>query len=106
MVNVLSGLLIIVLFYHIKTTNNMIYLLYLVRLFRGRYRISRKGGAWVDAGNGYFMVGRFVAGHITRCTDKMSADKILGDKTPVKIARGGQNASHFKGQGGQNANLI
>ena len=34
------------------------------------------------------MVGDFVAGHNTRCTDKMSADKILGDKTPVKIARG------------------
>ena len=30
----------------------------------------------------------------------MSADKILGDKIPVKIARGGQNAGHFKGQGG------
>ena len=34
----------------------------------------------------------------------MSADKILGDKMPVKIARGGggggQNAGHFKGQGG------
>ena len=34
------------------------------------------------------MLGHFVAGHITRCTDKMSANKILGDKTPVKIARG------------------
>ena len=37
-------------------------------------------------GYGYFMLGHFVAGHITRCTDKMSADKIK--------------------QGGQNANLI
>ena len=47
-----------------------------------------KGGAWVDAGIGSFMLGHFEAGHITRCTDKMWADKILGDKTPVKIARG------------------
>ena len=39
-------------------------------------------------GNGYFMLGHFVAGHIMRCTDKMSVDKILGDKTPVKIAKG------------------
>ena len=34
------------------------------------------------------MLGHFVAGHITRCTDKMSANKILGDKMLVKIARG------------------
>ena len=34
------------------------------------------------------MHGYFVAGHITWCTDKMSADKILGDKTPVNIAWG------------------
>ena len=39
-------------------------------------------------GYGYFILGHFVAGHVTRCTDKMSADKILGDKTPVKIAMG------------------
>ena len=41
-------------------------------------------------------------------------DKIQGDQTPVKIARGGgggggggggQNAVHFMGQGGQNAYL-
>ena len=53
---------------------------------RGRYRISRKGGrglsrVWI------FILGPFVAGHITRCMDKMSTGKILGDKTPVKIAR-------------------
>ena len=34
------------------------------------------------------MLEHFEAGHIMRCTDKMSVDKILGDKTPVKIARG------------------
>ena len=55
-------------------------------IHRGRYRISRKGGrglsrVWI------FIFGPFVAGHITRCMDKMSTDKILGDKTPVKIAR-------------------
>ena len=38
-------------------------------------------------GYGYFILGHFVAGHIMRCTDKMSVDKILGDKSPVKIAR-------------------
>ena len=38
---------------------------------------------------GYFILGHFVVGHIMWCTDKMSADKTLGDKTPVKIARGG-----------------
>ena len=36
----------------------------------------------------YFILGHFIAGHIMQCMDKMSADKILGDKTPVKIARG------------------
>ena len=36
----------------------------------------------------YFILGHFVVGHIMRYTDKMSADKILGDKMPVKIARG------------------
>ena len=61
-------------------------------------------------GYGYFILGLSVVGHITRCTDKMSVDKILGDQTPVKIARGGgggggQNAVHFMGQGGQNAYL-
>ena len=40
-------------------------------------------------GYGYFILGLPVVGHITRCTDKMSVDKILGDQTPVKIARGG-----------------
>ena len=40
-------------------------------------------------GYGYFILGLSVVGHITRCTDKMSVDKILGDQTPVKIARGG-----------------
>ena len=34
-------------------------------------------------GYGYFILGHFVAGHITRCMDN-----ILGDKTSVKIARG------------------
>ena len=56
-------------------------------------------------GYGYFILGLSVVGHITRCMDKMSVDKILGDQTPVKIARGGQNAVHFMGQGGQNAYL-
>ena len=37
------------------------------------------------SGYGYFILGQFVAGHITQCTDKMSADKTLGDKTPVKM---------------------
>ena len=51
-------------------------------------------------GYGYFILGLSVVGHITRCTDKMSVDKILGDQMPVKIARGGgggggQNAVHF-----------
>ena len=40
-------------------------------------------------GYGYFILGLSVVGHITRCTDKMSVDKILGDQTPVKITRGG-----------------
>ena len=40
-------------------------------------------------GYGYFILRLSVVGHITRCTDKMSVDKILGDQTPVKIARGG-----------------
>ena len=45
-----------------------------------------KGG--VDCrGYGYFILGHFVVGHLMRCTDKMPADKILGDKTPVKLAR-------------------
>ena len=59
-------------------------------------------------GYGYFILGHFVAGHIVWCTDKMSVDKILVDKMPVKIARGvgGQNAGHFMGQEGQNANII
>ena len=48
----------------------------------GRYRISRKRGRGVSR-YGYFILGHFVAGHITRCLDN-----ILGDKTPVKIARG------------------
>ena len=39
-------------------------------------------------GYGYFILGLSVVGHITRCTDKMSVDKILGDQTPVKIAGG------------------
>ena len=59
-------------------------------------------------GYGYFILGLSVVGHITRCMDKMSVDKILGDQTPVKIAKGGgggQNAVHFMGQGGQNAYL-
>ena len=36
---------------------------------------------------GYFILGHFVAGHIMRFMDKMSADKILDDKMPVEIAR-------------------
>ena len=52
-------------------------------------------------GYGYFILGHFVVGHIARCTNK-----ILGDKTPVEIAMGGQNVGHFMGQGGQNANII
>ena len=74
--------------------------------FRGRYRISRKGGVGCR-GYGYFILALSVVGHITRCTDKMSVDKILGDQTPIKIARRGrgQNAVHFMGQGGQNAYL-
>ena len=52
-------------------------------------------------GYGYFILGHFVAGHIVQCTDN-----ILGDKTPVEIARGRQNAGHFMEQGGQNANII
>ena len=49
-----------------------------------------------------FILGPFVVGHITRCMDKMSTDKILGDKTPVKIARWDK----MLGQGKQNSNLI
>ena len=65
-----------------------------------------KGGAWVVAGMDMDILGLSVVGHIMRCTDKTSVDKILGDQTPVKIARGGgQNAVHFMGQGGQNAYL-
>ena len=61
----------------------------------------RERGGVGCRGYGYFILGHFVAGHITRCMDN-----ILGDKTPVKIARGGQNAGHFMEQGGQNANII
>ena len=43
----------------------------------------RKRGGVGCRGCGYFILGHFVAGHITRCMDN-----ILGDKTPVKIARG------------------
>ena len=57
-------------------------------------------------GYGYFILGHFVAGHSVQCTVKMLADKILVDKMPVKIARGGQNAGQFMGQEGQNANII
>ena len=39
-------------------------------------------------GYGYFILGHFVARHIKQCMDKISADKISGNKTPVKIARG------------------
>ena len=41
------------------------------------------------SGYGYFILGLSVVGQIMQCTDKMSVDKILGDQTPVKIARGG-----------------
>ena len=44
-----------------------------------------KGGGVGCRGYGYFILGLSVVGHITRCTDKMSMDKILGDQTPVKI---------------------
>ena len=43
----------------------------------------RERGGVGCRGYGYFMLGHFVAGHITRCMDN-----ILGDNTPVKIARG------------------
>ena len=36
-------------------------------------------------GYGYFILGHFVVGQIMRCTDKTQADKVLVDKTPVKI---------------------
>ena len=49
---------------------------------------SERGGVGCR-GYGYFILGLSVVGHITRCTDKMTVDKILGDQTPVKIARGG-----------------
>ena len=52
------------------------------------------------------MLGHFVMGHITWCTDKMSAEKILGGQNANQNCKGGQNAGHFMGQGGQNANLI
>ena len=48
-----------------------------------------KGGGVGCRGYGYFILGLSVVGHIMRCTDKMSVDKILGDQTPVKTARGG-----------------
>ena len=56
-------------------------------------------------GYGYFILGLSVVGHITRCTDKMSVDKILGEQTSKLQGGGGQNAVHFMGQGGQNAYL-
>ena len=56
-------------------------------------------------GYGYFILGHFVAGHITWCMHKMSADKILGTKRQSKL-QGAQNDGHFMGQGGQNANII
>ena len=43
----------------------------------------RERGGVGCRGYGYFILGNFVAGHMTRCLDNM-----LGDKTPVKIARG------------------
>ena len=44
-------------------------------------------GAVGCRGYGYFILGHFVAGHIMRCMDEMWVDKILRDKTPVKLAR-------------------
>ena len=48
-------------------------------------------------GYGYFILGHFVMGHITRCTDKMSADKILGGQNASPNCKGGQNAVNFYG---------
>ena len=52
-------------------------------------------------GYGYFILGHFVAGHITRCMDN-----ILGKQNDSQNCKGGQNAGHFMEQGGQNANII
>ena len=82
--------------HYLSLRHYFLYLNIVWTFIRGRYRISRKRG-----GYGYFILGHFVAGHITRCMDN-----ILGDKTSVKIASGGQNAGHFMEQGGQNANII
>ena len=73
---------------------------------RGRYRISRKRGRGLTLVMDISCLDIFVTRHITRCTDKMSADKILGGQNASQNCKGGQNAGHFKGQGGQNANLI
>ena len=56
---------------------------------RGGYRISQKEGVGCRE-YGYFILGHFVAGHITRCIDKMSGDKILGGtKRQSKLQGGG-----------------
>ena len=60
--------------------------------------ISQKGVGC--RGYGYFILGHSVAEPITWCTDKMS-----GTQRQSKL-QGGQNAGHFMGQGGQNANII
>ena len=35
---------------------------------------------------GYFILGHFIVGQIMRCKDKTPVDKMLVDKTPIKIA--------------------
>ena len=52
-------------------------------------------------GYGYFILGHFVDGHITQ-----SMNKMLADRTPVKIAREDKMLPTFMRQGGQNADLI
>ena len=59
----------------------------------------RERGGVGCRGYRYFILGHFVAGHITRCMDNILLDA-------SQNCKGGQNAGHFMEQGGQNANII
>ena len=56
---------------------------------RGRYSIFQNGGGGGGGcchGYGNFILGHFVKGQIMQCMDKTPADKMLVDKTPIKIS--------------------
>ena len=65
--------------------------------------ISKSGGVGCH-GYGYFILKLFVAGQ--RYMDKNPSRQNAGGQNTSQNCRGGQNAGHFMGQEGQNANLI